>query len=111
MMGLVEVDFIRVIASLVRKMIPMGKCSAEAVAQQLWCDKRTLQRKLKARNTSFQAIVDAVRFELASTFLTDTDLSLTQLTEMVGYRDLSTFSAAFKKRFGQSPTTWRKTCR
>jgi AraC-like DNA-binding protein len=58
---------------------------------------RTLRRRLTAAGTSYRAELEAVRRELATRYLADTGLSLTETADRLGYRDASAFSHAFRR--------------
>ena len=48
------------------------------------------------------------RMQVATDLLRNTSVSLAQVAEMVGYDSEAAFSRAFKKAFGASPATWRR---
>ena len=48
------------------------------------------------------------RMQVASQKLRDTNASLAQVAELVGYNSEAAFSRAFKKEFGTAPATWRR---
>ena len=48
------------------------------------------------------------RMEVAAEKLRNTNASLGQVTEIVGYDSEAAFSRAFKKTFGTAPATWRR---
>ncbi|UJH68524.1 GyrI-like domain-containing protein [Allomuricauda sp. SCSIO 65647] len=52
--------------------------------------------------------IKRVRIEKAAQLLRYSDSSITEISELVGYDTLSSLSAAFHKRFGLSPTAYRK---
>ncbi|GAB5413821.1 MAG: AraC family transcriptional regulator [Congregibacter sp.] len=93
---------------LIRKLLPESKCSIEAVALCLNCDKRTLQRNLKKEGSSYQKLLDEVRHTMAAEYLKNSSISLAGIASMLGYDEFSSFSRAFKKHFGISPSNWRK---
>lgn len=93
---------------LIRKLLPESRCSIEAVALCLNCDKRTLQRNLKKEGVSYQNLLDDVRHTMAAEYLQNSSLSLAGIASMLGYDEFSSFSRAFKKHFGSSPSSWRK---
>ncbi|MBT4268733.1 MAG: helix-turn-helix transcriptional regulator [Deltaproteobacteria bacterium] len=77
------------------------------IASLLYIDKRTLQRKLKTRGTSFSRLVEETRKSIALQYLHHSDLSNSQLAYMLGYSELSAFTLAFKGWFGVAPSKWR----
>jgi AraC-like DNA-binding protein len=48
------------------------------------------------------------RMQVASQKLRNTNASLAQVAEAVGYDSEAAFSRAFKKAFGVAPATWRR---
>jgi AraC-like DNA-binding protein len=48
------------------------------------------------------------RMQVATQKLRDTNASLAQIAEIVGYDSEAAFSRAFKKTFGKAPATWRR---
>ena len=93
---------------VIRQSIVHGKCDFNQIAGVFNTSKRTLQRKLKMHDTSFQQLRKEVRFELATQYLRETNKSLSNVSELIGFAELSIFSRTFKNRFGESPTQWRK---
>lgn len=57
---------------------------------------------------SFIHYLQSYRVTQASRLLAQTDLSLAEITEMVGYRDVKFFSDLFKRTTGVSPSSYRK---
>jgi AraC-like DNA-binding protein len=94
---------------LVRRLLPTGQCSIERIARCFACDKRTLQRDLREdSDTTYQQLVDEVRFDTACFYLKESDIPVTQLAQMAGFSETTNFSRAFRKRFGESPRGWRQ---
>ena len=95
------------IKHLIRQALLTGDCSVDRVAGYLSITKRTLQRQLKAEETAYKTLLEEVRFDVATRYLTDSRSSLSLLAEMLGYSELSAFSNAFKQKTGLSPRQWR----
>jgi AraC-like DNA-binding protein len=97
------------IRATIRSLLPTGSFSLEQVATYFACDKRTLQRYLRDRaDTTYQALLDDVRFGLVQQYLRDSQMPITQLSYLVGFTDPSNFARAFRKHFGISPRQWRE---
>lgn len=79
----------------------------ESVAFQLNTSTQTLRRRLKDEDTSFQAIKDQVRRDLAIYYLSDNKLSINEIALKVGFTEPSTFHRAFKKWTGVTPGDYR----
>ena len=92
---------------LIRQALMTGDCSIERVAAYLSITTRTLQRRLKSEGTSYKALLEDVRFNIATRYLLDSRAPLTTLADMLGYSELAAFSNAFKSKTGVSPRQWR----
>jgi AraC-like DNA-binding protein len=69
--------------------------------------RRTLHRYLKAEGGTFRQVANGVRCEIACTLLAETDLTLSQIAEVLNYSEISAFSRAFRRWAGQPPSVWR----
>jgi len=96
------------VARCIAALLPTGDCSLSAVAQLIGLHSRTLQAKLKAEHTSFDACLRQVRLNLACTHLRDSDVDITRLALDMGYGDIAVFSRAFKQWTGFAPSQWRR---
>lgn len=96
------------VQKLLRTWLPSGQVTIEQVAEHMKLSPRSLQRYLRAENTSFQTLLDDTRQALAARYLRDSSLSLTRLAGLLGYADLSTFSRAFRRWNGISPQQWKR---
>lgn len=98
------------VASIVRRYmlqsIPGINLSLKSVARDLNMSDRTLQRKLFAENTSYQVILDGVRKELANKYLEE-NISLVEISFLLGFESQSAFNKFFKKHFGKQPMKYR----
>jgi AraC-like DNA-binding protein len=104
-----EASLIHEVSTIIRSLLPTGNYSVERVAKCYACDKRTLQRYLREEaDTTYQALLDDVRFELVQRYLRDSNMPITQLGYVVGFTDPSNFARAFRKRFGTPPKQWRE---
>ena len=85
-----------------------GRCSIDVVAQNLGVDRRTVHRRLAAESSSYSAIVDQVRRELASRYLERCERPLTEVSAMLGFSAPSGFSRWYRRQFGSTATQARK---
>jgi AraC-like DNA-binding protein len=81
--------------------------SVEGVARALGLSTRTLQRRLAEEGTSFQREVDAVREELARSYVLDEATSLDDVASSLGYAEPSAFVRAFRRWTGMTPGQFR----
>jgi AraC-like DNA-binding protein len=69
---------------------------------------RTLIRRLKRGNTSYQAILEDVRKTMAVDYLLHSGMSVASIAYRLGYQDPSNFGRAFRSWFGVPPGKYRK---
>lgn len=88
-----------VVAELLRGDAP----SMNAVARRLALSPRSLQRALAEEGSSFRAVVDDVRKELALAHLAAPDASIAQVALLLGFSEPRAFHRAFKRWTGGTP--------
>jgi len=79
-----------------------------ATAQALHMAASTLQRRLAADGTSFQALKDALRRDLAIVRLNTSQAPLAVLADELGFADSAAFQRAFKHWTGSAPGAYRR---
>lgn len=79
----------------------------DEMAEQLSLHPRTLRRKIRIEGSTYQTILDEVRFKLAVTYLTRTEMTHEAIAERLGFSDTSSFRRAFKRWAKQSPSSFR----
>lgn len=82
--------------------------SAVQVARLLSMHRRTLNRRLKAEGTTFQALLDEVRFDTACQLLDTARIPITEIAVSLGYAETSAFSRAFRRWSGATPIERRR---
>lgn len=80
----------------------------ESVADELQITARTLQRKLSAEQTTFKELLQETRFGIAKQLLKQNQLTVTEISYMLGYSDIGNFSRSFKKFVGESPVNFKE---
>lgn len=89
------------------QLIRDGQPRLAALAAYSGLSVRALQRRFEARNSSFQVFLEDTRKHLSEQYLIDSRLSLSDVADLLGYADQSTFTRAFSQWKGCSPGTWR----
>jgi AraC-like DNA-binding protein len=84
-----------------------GAPSLEQTAKRLAMGARTLQRRLAAIGTSYGAIVDEVRRELATRYLAEGHIGLAEIAYLLGFSEGSAFHRAFRRWSGMTPKQYR----
>jgi AraC-like DNA-binding protein len=64
---------------------------------------RKLQLGLKREGASFQSILDHNRYHMALQLLTREKLPVTRIALQLGFREVSSFTRAFKRWTGSTP--------
>ena len=82
--------------------------SIDQLASELAVSRAQLFRKLKAAGgLTPKELIDERRMALASTLLTTTVRTITDIAWACGFSDVSNFRRAFIKQYGQSPSEYR----
>lgn len=97
------------VRSVLLELLPSGQSSIEAVAKRLAMSTRTLQRRLDDEGDSFRSIVNRTREDLAKHYLTQTKLSISEISFLLGFDDPNSFYRAFHGWTGQTPDSMRGT--
>jgi AraC-like DNA-binding protein len=89
----------------------MRPMNFEDVAKNLNMSARTLRRKLREENTSFRHLVDELRRDFALRYLRDTDLTVEDIGETLGFSDAANFRHAFRRWTNTAPHEFRSASR
>ena len=90
---------------IIVKNLSSGIVTGEMVADKMAMSLRTLQRELKELGTSFKQLLEECRQSLAEKYVTGGTMNMTEITFMLGFSELSSFSRAYKRWTGHSPRT------
>jgi AraC-like DNA-binding protein len=85
-----------------------GHVALQLAARQLGMTVRTLQRRLRDEGTSFHAVLDDVRRDVALTQMRARRQSIDELAFILGFEKSSSFHRAFKRWTGQTPGEFRR---
>ncbi len=80
----------------------------EALAATMHTTPSTLRRRLGSEGTSYQSIKDDLRRDLAIDLLANSDKSVVDIADTLGFADHSVFNRAFRKWTGASPGQYRR---
>lgn len=97
----------RVVEVLERR-IGRAPLSIGHIAEELNLSKRTLQRRLQQQEVSFADLRDQVRFHYSIDYLIKQHLSIDSISASLDFSDRTSFTNAFKRWTGLSPSTFRK---
>lgn len=89
-------------------LLKTGEPNIELIAKKLQMPSWTLRRKLAAQGTQFRQLVNQTRFELASSYIRDTDLTFGEISWLLGFSSAEAFQRAFKRWSQQTPGEFRR---
>jgi AraC-like DNA-binding protein len=93
---------------ILRKRLRLGSFSMDDVAAQLSMHRRTLDRRLQRHGTTYGALLEQVREEIARQLLRDTRLPIRSIAESVRFSSAANFATSFRRRVGMTPTEYRR---
>ena len=82
--------------------------SLDQLASSLFLSPRSLKRKLQHSGSHYQKLLDEVRYEEARRLLLRQDMSLQQVGAKLGYIEPASFTRAFRKWSGTTPSAFRR---
>jgi AraC-like DNA-binding protein len=92
------------VENAIAPLLPHGRARVELVAARLGMSPRTLARRLASEDVSFAEILQQLRLALAYRYLADRDLPISQIAWLLGYGEIGTFTHAFRRWTGRTPT-------
>jgi AraC-like DNA-binding protein len=91
------------VENAIAPLLPHGKVGAGEIARQLGVSHRTLARRLALEGLTFSEIQKELKTDLAKRYLREGDLPISQIAWLLGYREVSAFTHAFKRWTGTAP--------
>ncbi len=89
-------------------LLRQGVSRKERVAEYLGMNLRTLQRKLQKESVSYQQLLDQIRKQKAKTLLKQSQLSLNDISDRLGFSEVRSFHRSFKSWTGKTPREYRE---
>lgn len=88
--------------------LQFGEPTLEQTAADLSMSSRTLHRRFQERDCQFSQVLAETRSGIAEHHLRNPQLSLADIALFLGYSEQSSFTYAFKRWTGMTPSDWRK---
>lgn len=104
---LTQDDLIANIKAFIVKDLPSGTVSIDRVAEELYTSSRSLQRRLKELGTTYLKIYAECQRYLAEKYIAEGKMSLTEISFILGFTEISSFSRSYKRWTGHSPNADR----
>jgi len=104
-------EFMQQVYRGLRRLMLENRHSGDDLAQTLLMHRRTLNRRLKAEGTTFQRVLDEVRFEIAQDLLSNSNVHLDDIAATLGYAAVTPFMRTFRRWSGTTPGQWRRSVR
>lgn len=79
----------------------------EGLARQMNCSSRTLRRHLSEMGSSYQQLLDELRFERAKQLLAEGQMPIYRIAEVLGFSETASFRHAFMRWSGVAPSHFR----
>jgi AraC-like DNA-binding protein len=89
-------------------LLPHSKPKMFEIARKLGIPRRTLARRLSSEGLTYSGVLSDLRHELATHYLGEQDLSISRVSWLLGYHEISAFTHAFKRKSGRSPNQFRR---
>lgn len=99
------------VEQLVNLLLPTGRASVQTVSESMGLRVRTLQRMLDAEGSSFSEVLNRARMQLATQYLANPRMRVTDVADMLGYASIGAFSRWHSQAFGIPPRAARKASR
>jgi AraC-like DNA-binding protein len=95
------------VENAISSVLPHGKVLVEDIARSLGMSERTLARKLSDEGLNFTEILQNLRRDLAVRYLKDHKLHVSKIAWLLGFREVSAFTHAYKRWTGKTPRQMR----
>ncbi len=95
------------VEALIMPILHTGDVSVETIAGKLGTSRQTLYRSLKDEGITFEQVLDALRHRMALDYIATKKVSVNETAYLVGFSDPASFSRAFKRWTGKSPSEMR----
>lgn len=100
-------SFTQKVTNCIRQCMQLGLVHQDLIADKLNTSVRTMQRKLKEEGSNYQRIFDEERRLRAEFLLANSQYSLTDISQQMGFTETSSFSRSFKAWTGITPGEYR----
>lgn len=101
-------NIIHDVTFLIEQLLPEGMATIENISSSLNLNRQTLYTKLKEKNISFSNLLQTTRKKLALAYIRQPEMTLQEISNRLGYSEVSVFYRNFKKWFGKTAKAYQK---
>jgi AraC-like DNA-binding protein len=101
-------DFRQQLETVYLEAIESGQCELTDMAERLGMTPSVYRKKLRELGTQHREQCQRARIALAESLLRDQRMSMTLISERLGYASATAFAKAFRQWTGTSPTAFRR---
>jgi len=94
------------VQQLMQQGLPSGELSQDEIARRLNRRLSSLRRDLHNEGTSYKALLEQTREELAKAYIAEGQHSLAEVAYLLGFSDQANFTRAFKRWTGATPSEY-----
>jgi AraC-like DNA-binding protein len=91
------------VENAIAPLLPHGQAKMEEIAKRLGVSRRSLTRLLASEGCTFGGILDALRLDLAKSYLREQNLRTSEVAWLLGFAEVSAFSHACRRWTGKTP--------
>jgi AraC-like DNA-binding protein len=99
--------FRSIVENAIVRLLPRGNAQASEIASRCGLTQRTFTRRLTSEGLTFIEVLNDLRRDLATQYLADRSLSISQIAWLLGYQEVSAFTNAFRRWTGRTPRETR----
>ncbi len=100
-------SMVQQVKSGITNILSSGRVTDDRIARKLNMSVRSFQRQLQKRGTTFRTLLDDTRREIALGYIKASDIRLEEVAFLTGFSEYSSFSRAFKRWTGSTPSLVR----
>jgi AraC-like DNA-binding protein len=103
-----KADILAVVRAAIIERLPHCEPAQDDIARSVQLSTRSLQRRLAEEHSSYRQLLDDTRRELALSYIQDPHCGATEITYLLGFSDTSSFTRAFRRWLGMTPSEYRE---
>jgi len=101
-------DIVSQTKALIKQNLNSGQVTQQNIAALLGLSAKTLQRRLKTKESQFKSLVDEVRLKKATELLTHSKININDISEQLGFNEPRSFFRWFQKCTQLTPGQYRE---